>query len=175
MSLKRKRAGSRDAAFGKKRVRKQSEIPGAIHIFYFDKVTVMHVVQGHVYGLRDSIWPPAWIAIAIGVSGLDVTWPALTKTRSRLAVDAVCYGHNLFLFPTSLSFRVLIVQHLPLEILHLDFHHSATLPAIYLAHSIKSRQTFVFRSHSFHAVARSRKIKQAVTLIDAMTPAVEDE
>lgn len=62
---------------------------GAIHIFYFDKVTVVFMVQGHVHGLHDSIWSAPWIGITIRVSSLDMTWPALTKTCSTRRFDDV--------------------------------------------------------------------------------------
>lgn len=90
---------------------------GAIHIFYFDKVTVVFMVQGHVYGLHDSIWSAPSIAITIRVSSLDMTWPALTKTCSSRRFDDVLQS-LLFLIPIS-SFYVIVMQYLLLEILRL--------------------------------------------------------
>lgn len=75
---------------------------GAIHIFYFDKVTVVFMVQGHVYGLHDSIWSAPSIAITIRVSSLDMTWPALTKTCSSRRFDDVLQS-LLFLFQVFMS------------------------------------------------------------------------
>lgn len=84
---------------------------GAIHIFYFDKVTVVFMVQGHVYGLHDSIWSAPWIGITIRVSSLDMTWPALTKTCSTRRFDDVLQS-LLLLIPHFEFFRVTMMQYL---------------------------------------------------------------